>query len=203
MMDLQRSFTSVHDGEAEMAKKQLRRALLRYHDRLEAQRIVDKRDAPRRNRQRLAIVEDRVVAALCTACGWVTLFRRWPERLKKAGKAKKSGGCAKCEQGPVIRLPPVGYADGQHGLLEAVEAYAVLHRMDDAEREVLFLAFSRACKNLLIRDAVAAPDLVASKRALAITAKDRQGRREARKRSVRRVVKKLQSARHLGTSPPK
>lgn len=99
------------------------------------------------------IQADAQVAALCRSCGWITIFRKWPERLKRVSRKNQSRGCVKCNGGPIVRLPDVGFAKGSPGLRHELAAYAESSRLGLDRRRTLLAMLTRAEHNLAERDA--------------------------------------------------
>jgi hypothetical protein len=191
---LRADFQMKHQAETGVSQARLDRAVTRYRDRLAATEYVDRRDAPKRSRQIVAIAKNTMIAAYCLECGWVTVFRQWPARLRRLEGSWRERGCAKCNKGPIGRIPPEGSTHSIEQLISEARAFADRERLEPPAFDAFILALRHGVNNLGVRDAVIAPEL-ASPHDVA-RSKDARIRKSKRKqRSVHNQVKKIRSNR--------
>lgn len=192
--ELRARFESIHRHVRSDGGHRFGRALQRYSRRAVAKRMIQAEEERRDRRYREAASRDHQVAAFCRKCGGVTIFRRWPARLRRVAERTSARACAKCLEGPVDRIPEHGVSTGAAQLVKAVRDYAAQRQLADEQTEALFAAFSRASRDLRLRDAVFLPE-AADPADLEIV-KARLGRRHlARRARIRELAQKIAAQR--------
>ena len=95
------------------------------------------------------------MVGLCWNCGWITLFRRWPGRLRRFTRYGKPKGCAKCHEGPVERIPPFPErVAGLDQLILAVKKFAASSYTHSDKVDDLVQRVEHGHRLLLVREAV-------------------------------------------------